>query len=159
VTTLSAFVMLLFCLQSIIRSYRAACQLALEKVKQLSVSLEGKSDAEKRELLIKCATTSLNSKLVGAALGMHQEGMLASNGGNQLSLMPYLLANYFKKLVNKPAMKSIRQATFKATVTIAMNARVGLLYMHKLRLLATAWATWLYILAGVTLAQDGSTCA
>ena len=54
-------------MQSIIRSYRAACQLALEKVKQLSVSLEGKSDAEKRELLIKCATTSLNSKLVGAA--------------------------------------------------------------------------------------------
>jgi len=50
--------------RSIIRSYRAACQLALEKVKQLSVSLEGKSDAEKRELLIKCATTSLNSKLV-----------------------------------------------------------------------------------------------
>jgi hypothetical protein len=33
-------------------------------VKELSVSLEGKGDAEKRELLVKCAETSLNSKLV-----------------------------------------------------------------------------------------------
>lgn len=52
------------CLQSIIRSYRQACQLAVSKVKELSVSLEGKSDAEKRDLLVKCAATSLNSKLV-----------------------------------------------------------------------------------------------
>jgi hypothetical protein len=50
--------------QSIIASYRQAAQLAVAKVKELSVSLEGKSDAEKRELLIKCASTSLNSKLV-----------------------------------------------------------------------------------------------
>lgn len=53
-------------LQSIIRSYRQACQLAVSKVKELSVSLDGKGDAEKRELLVKCAATSLNSKLVSA---------------------------------------------------------------------------------------------
>lgn len=51
-------------MQSIIRSYRQACALAVTKVKELSVSLEGKGDAEKRELLVKCAETSLNSKLV-----------------------------------------------------------------------------------------------
>lgn len=50
--------------QSIIKSYRQAALLAVEKVKELSVSLEGKSEAEKRELLRKCASTSLNSKLV-----------------------------------------------------------------------------------------------
>lgn len=50
--------------RSIIRSYRQACALAVSKVKELSVSLEGKSDEEKRDLLVKCAATSLNSKLV-----------------------------------------------------------------------------------------------
>jgi len=50
--------------QSIIRSYRQAATIAVQKVKDLSVSLEGKSEAEKRELLTKCASTSLNSKLV-----------------------------------------------------------------------------------------------
>ncbi len=50
--------------QSIIRSYRQASALAVAKVKELSISLEGKSEAEKRSLLTKCASTSLNSKLV-----------------------------------------------------------------------------------------------
>eukprot|EP00879_Flechtneria_rotunda_P008190 GHRR01008580.1.p1 GENE.GHRR01008580.1~~GHRR01008580.1.p1 ORF type:complete len:234 (+),score=56.31 GHRR01008580.1:151-852(+) len=50
--------------RSIIKSYRQASQLAVEKVKELSVSLEGKGEDEKKELLLKCAATSLNSKLV-----------------------------------------------------------------------------------------------
>eukprot|EP00877_Chromochloris_zofingiensis_P005140 jgi/Chrzof1/14627/Cz09g09290.t1 len=50
--------------RSIIKSYRLAAQLAVNQVKELAVSLEGKSAEEKRELLIKCASTSLNSKLV-----------------------------------------------------------------------------------------------
>jgi hypothetical protein len=36
----------------------------VSKVKELSVSLEGKGEDEKRGLLVKCAATSLNSKLV-----------------------------------------------------------------------------------------------
>lgn len=36
----------------------------MAKVKALSVSLEGKGEEEKRDLLRKCASTSLNSKLV-----------------------------------------------------------------------------------------------
>jgi chaperonin GroEL (HSP60 family) len=55
---------MLLSVQSIIRSYRQACALAVSKVKELSVSLEGKGEEEKRGLLVKCAATSLNSKLV-----------------------------------------------------------------------------------------------
>eukprot|EP00195_Chlamydomonas_chlamydogama_P012204 CAMPEP_0202900104 /NCGR_PEP_ID=MMETSP1392-20130828/9835_1 /ASSEMBLY_ACC=CAM_ASM_000868 /TAXON_ID=225041 /ORGANISM="Chlamydomonas chlamydogama, Strain SAG 11-48b" /LENGTH=552 /DNA_ID=CAMNT_0049586421 /DNA_START=124 /DNA_END=1778 /DNA_ORIENTATION=- len=50
--------------RSIIKSYRQAAMLAVQKAKELAVSLEGKSDAEKRDLLKKCAMTTLNSKLV-----------------------------------------------------------------------------------------------
>jgi hypothetical protein len=50
--------------QSIIAAYRQAATLAVAKVKEMSVSLEGTDDAEKRSLLTKCAATSLNSKLV-----------------------------------------------------------------------------------------------
>ena len=50
--------------QSIMKAFRIASQLAIEKVRELSVSLEGKSDEEKKSLLKKCAMTTLNSKLV-----------------------------------------------------------------------------------------------
>jgi hypothetical protein len=52
-------------LQSIIKSYREASRLAVEHIRSHAVSLEGKSDEEKKDLLRKCASTSLNSKLVG----------------------------------------------------------------------------------------------
>ncbi len=45
-----------------------ASQLAVAKVKELSVSLEGKSDEVKKDLLKKCAMTTLNSKLVSGFL-------------------------------------------------------------------------------------------
>nr|GLL31577.1 T-complex protein 1 subunit eta-like [Ipomoea trifida] len=51
--------------QNLIRSYRTACNLAIEKVKELAVSIEGKSMEEKRSLLAKCAATTLSSKLIG----------------------------------------------------------------------------------------------
>uniref|UniRef100_A0A6S8GTD6 T-complex protein 1 subunit eta n=1 Tax=Dunaliella tertiolecta TaxID=3047 RepID=A0A6S8GTD6_DUNTE len=50
--------------RSIIKAFRVASQLAIEKVRELSVSLEGKADEEKKALLKKCAMTTLNSKLV-----------------------------------------------------------------------------------------------
>eukprot|EP00300_Choanocystis_sp_HF-7_P027014 c32077_g1_i1.p1 GENE.c32077_g1_i1~~c32077_g1_i1.p1 ORF type:complete len:586 (-),score=158.90 c32077_g1_i1:93-1805(-) len=52
--------------QVIIKAYRSACNLCLEKIKEIQISIEGKSQAERRELLEKCASTSLNSKLVSA---------------------------------------------------------------------------------------------
>ncbi|KAJ4898185.1 T-complex protein 1 subunit eta [Raphanus sativus] len=51
--------------QNLIRSYRTASTLAIEKVKELAVSIEGKSVEEKKGLLAKCAATTLSSKLIG----------------------------------------------------------------------------------------------
>lgn len=51
--------------QNLIRSYRTACSLAIEKVKELATSIEGKSLEEKKSLLAKCAATTLSSKLIG----------------------------------------------------------------------------------------------
>ncbi|CAI9094437.1 OLC1v1030178C1, partial [Oldenlandia corymbosa var. corymbosa] len=51
--------------QNLIRSYRTAGQLAIAKVKELAVSIEGKSLEEKKSLLAKCAATTLSSKLIG----------------------------------------------------------------------------------------------
>ncbi|GJU61840.1 T-complex protein 1 subunit eta [Tanacetum coccineum] len=51
--------------QNLIRSYRTAAFMAIEKVKDLAVSIEGKSLDEKRNLLAKCAATTLSSKLIG----------------------------------------------------------------------------------------------
>jgi hypothetical protein len=73
--------------QSIIRSYRQACALAVSKVKELSVSLEGKGDEEKRGLLVKCAATSLNSKLVSlSAAGMMLSAQRQGPGTESLLL-------------------------------------------------------------------------
>ncbi|KAL2612882.1 hypothetical protein R1flu_024574 [Riccia fluitans] len=51
--------------QLIIRSFRAASQLAVQKIRELAISIEGKSIEEKKSLLEKCAATTLSSKLVG----------------------------------------------------------------------------------------------
>merc|ERR1719163_145177 len=51
--------------QNIIKSFREAARLAIARVKELAVSIEGKDAAEKAELLKKCAMTTLSSKLVG----------------------------------------------------------------------------------------------
>jgi len=48
----------------IIKGYRVACNLALQKLSEISVDLKDKSPGEKRSMLIKCAETTLNSKLV-----------------------------------------------------------------------------------------------
>jgi T-complex protein 1 subunit eta len=48
----------------IIKGYRVACQLALQKLSDIAVDLKDKSEEEKRSMLIKCAETTLNSKLV-----------------------------------------------------------------------------------------------
>lgn len=50
--------------QIIIRGYRQALVIALEKLKLLSVGLKDSSAGEKRNMLLKCAGTALNSKLL-----------------------------------------------------------------------------------------------
>ncbi|KAG0625411.1 hypothetical protein M758_2G052800 [Ceratodon purpureus] len=51
--------------QLIIRAFRTAANLVVRKVKELAISIEGKSMTEKKSLLEKCAATTLSSKLVG----------------------------------------------------------------------------------------------
>jgi T-complex protein 1 subunit eta len=50
--------------QVIMRGYWKALAAAKEKIKELSYDIQDKSPEEKRDLLLKCATTSLNSKLI-----------------------------------------------------------------------------------------------
>eukprot|EP00951_Prasinocladus_malaysianus_P008197 scaffold59269_cov43-Prasinocladus_malaysianus.AAC.2 len=50
--------------QNIIKSYRQAALLASNHVKELATSIAAKDIAERNEMLRKCASTSLNSKLV-----------------------------------------------------------------------------------------------
>lgn len=48
----------------IIKGYQKACALALKKLREVAVDLSEKTEDEKRAMLIKCAETTLNSKLV-----------------------------------------------------------------------------------------------
>ena len=53
--------------QNIIRSFREAGQLAVAKVRQMSIDVATDDPAKRRDMLIKCAMTSMNSKLVRCA--------------------------------------------------------------------------------------------
>merc|ERR1719457_164711 len=48
----------------VINGYRKACKVVLEKLKELSVDWEKKTDQEIRNMLEKCAMTAMNSKLI-----------------------------------------------------------------------------------------------
>ena len=50
--------------QIIIKGYRMALKMCLDRIREVSVKINDKSDEEKRELLEKCAQTSLNSKII-----------------------------------------------------------------------------------------------
>ncbi|GJM97626.1 hypothetical protein PR202_ga14564 [Eleusine coracana subsp. coracana] len=76
---------------SLIRSYRTAGHLAIEKVKELAVSIEGKSLEEKKSLLAKCAATTLSSKLIGGEkeffAPMVVDAVLAIGNDDRLNLI------------------------------------------------------------------------
>ncbi|EIE21118.1 T-complex protein, eta subunit [Coccomyxa subellipsoidea C-169] len=50
--------------RAIIKAFRSAANLAVQQVKDSSISIAGKDEEEKRDMLQKCASTTLNSKLV-----------------------------------------------------------------------------------------------
>lgn len=50
--------------QTIINGYYEALEAARERLKQLSYTINDKSQEDKQDMLIKCASTSLNSKLI-----------------------------------------------------------------------------------------------
>lgn len=48
----------------IIKAYRRACQLAIDRIKALAITIDRSDETRFRELLIKCASTSISSKLI-----------------------------------------------------------------------------------------------
>ena len=50
--------------QIIIKGYREALKLCLDRIKEISIKIGDKSPEEKRDLLMKCAMTSMNSKII-----------------------------------------------------------------------------------------------
>jgi len=48
----------------IMAGYREAQQMCIERIKEISYKIADKPEAEKRDLLMKCAATSLNSKII-----------------------------------------------------------------------------------------------
>lgn len=48
----------------IIKGYRLACTLAVQKLLEMAVDLKEKTPEEKRSMMVKCAETTLNSKLI-----------------------------------------------------------------------------------------------
>ncbi|KAM0788952.1 T-complex protein 1 subunit eta [Microbotryomycetes sp. NB124-2] len=48
----------------IIKGYRKAAQLAINRVKEIAVTIERTDEAQFRELLLKCASTAMSSKLI-----------------------------------------------------------------------------------------------
>ncbi|KAM3240203.1 hypothetical protein ACQJBY_053723 [Aegilops geniculata] len=76
---------------NIIRSYRSAGNMAIERVKELAVSIEGKSLEEKKSLLAKCAATTLSSKLISGEkeffASMVVDAVLAIGHDDRLNLI------------------------------------------------------------------------
>lgn len=64
---------------------------AIAQVKELSVSIEGKSLEEKKSLLAKCAATTLSSKLIGGEkeffAAMVVDAVIAIGNDDRLSLL------------------------------------------------------------------------
>lgn len=56
----------------IVRSYRKAAALATTRIRELAVDIHGADEAERKTLLMRCAATSLNSKLIA-----HQKGFFS----------------------------------------------------------------------------------
>lgn len=48
----------------VIAGYRDAMRLCIDRIKEISLKINEKDEAEKRDLLLKCAMTSLNSKII-----------------------------------------------------------------------------------------------
>ncbi|KAK7344776.1 hypothetical protein VNO77_14839 [Canavalia gladiata] len=70
--------------QNLIRNYRTACSLAMLKIKELTVSIEGRSLEEKKSLLAKCASTTLSSKLIRRERERERERERDSMCGNSV---------------------------------------------------------------------------
>ena len=87
--------------QVIIKGYRMALKLCLDRIKEISVKIGDKTDDEKRELLEKCAQTSLNSKIIsrhkqffGKTAPVALQTRLRSSSGTRPAQKTFLSAKY-----------------------------------------------------------------
>lgn len=65
------------------QGYRTACNLAIQKLLDMAVDLKDKSMDEKRSMLIRCAETTLNSKLLGRKVDQDQVDQVDNWSGTQ----------------------------------------------------------------------------
>jgi T-complex protein 1 subunit eta len=59
--------------QIIIRGYRSALNIALEQISHLTHTFSSEKPEQKRDMLLKCASTALNSKLLSGYKGYFSE--------------------------------------------------------------------------------------
>lgn len=59
--------------QTLIKGLREACKVALEKLQEIAVRIDKYNKEEQRDMLLKCASTALNSKLIERQKGFFSE--------------------------------------------------------------------------------------
>lgn len=103
----------------IVRSYRKAASLAVGRIRELAVDIHGKDAAERKVLLQRCASTSLNSKLIAHQKGFFSEivtdAVLSLDDDLDLSMIG------IKKVQGGSATDSVlvRGVSFKKTFSYA----------------------------------------
>lgn len=103
----------------IVRAYRKAAHLAVQRVKELATDIHGKDEKERRELLLRCASTSLNSKLIAHQkeffAGMVTDAVLSLDDDLDISLIG------IKKVQGGSATDSmlVKGVAFKKTFSYA----------------------------------------
>jgi len=77
--------------QIIIKGYRLACNTAMERLRQLAVPVDKKEETKTREMLLRCAGTALNSKLIagqkGFFSGMVVDAVMTLEGDRDLRMV------------------------------------------------------------------------
>nr|BAH22755.1 eta subunit of chaperonin containing t-complex polypeptide 1 [Theileria sergenti] len=105
--------------QVIIKYYREACNVILDLLDKVSINLSEKSAEERKELLIKCAETTLNSKLLSGYKRFFAEMVVEAVGLLGEDLDDSLIG--IKKVTGGSCedSKLIRGVAFKKTFTYA----------------------------------------
>ncbi|UKJ89065.1 T-complex protein 1 subunit [Theileria orientalis] len=105
--------------QVIIKYYREACNVILDLLDKVSINLSEKSAEERKELLIKCAETTLNSKLLSGYKRFFAEMVVEAVGLLGDDLDDSLIG--IKKVTGGSCddSKLIRGVAFKKTFTYA----------------------------------------
>jgi len=94
--------------QVIVRAFRRATLLAIQKIREIEVRVKGSDAAEQRELLRKCASTALSSKLVA-----HQKDFFSNMVVNAVMMLDEMLP------LNMIGMKKVNGGALEDSQLIA----------------------------------------